>query len=143
MNIPSSLLFQNERIASMYNLSLQWFYIAFAVFLWVLSVSWVIFYFGKQKKVPWDNVIIPMIPWIQDVNFETKIAIYLRYLVYREAFPKHAYSHTSREIRSYMKESSLVNILSDIEKVEYNGETLPLEDRRKIINQLQNYSIKK
>ncbi len=143
MNIPSSLLFQNERISSIYTFSPQGFYVAFGIFVFTFFVIFLLFHLRKKSKISLEKPILPPVPDLLDAEFEVKMANYLRYLIYQVASPKHTYAHTSREIRHYMNDRILIDALSAIEKAEYNNETLSQERRNEIILLAQKYVIKK
>lgn len=142
MNIPSSLLFQNERISSIYEYSPQGFYIVLGIFVSILLVVLTVSYLRKKKKVLLEKTILPpIIPELHDAHFEVKMAKYLRYIIYQIASPKHTYAHTAREIRHYMNDKILVDTLSNLERAEYNCEALSEERKKEIISLAQKYSI--
>ena len=144
MNIPSSLLFQNERISSVYEYSPQGLYIVLGIFVFILLVVFTFSHLRKKKKVLLEKSILPpIIPELHDAYFEVKMAKYLRYIIYQISSPKHTYAHTSREIRNYVNDKILVDTLSNLERAEYNNEALSEERKREIILLIQRYTIKK
>lgn len=143
MDIPSSLLFQNERISNIYTFSPIGFIITLGFFVCIL-VFFRVYSSIKRNRVFGEKSIAPLpIPWIQDEKFEVKIAKFLRYIIAQIASQKHAYAHTSRDISHYMNDAVLIKTLSDVERVEYNGEILSTEKRGEILQIIETYRWKK
>lgn len=143
MDIPSSLLFQNERITDIYTFSPKVFYVTIGIFLCGIILSRILHSAKRKRNLVQEKPSIPPIPWLHDTDFEVKMAKYLRSSIYQIASPRHTYAHTSREIRQYIDKNHLIQALIDIEKAEYNGETLSIEKRREVISLVQSYTIKK
>ncbi len=144
MDIASSLLFQNERISNIYSISLYGVFFAIAVSLIIfISLKILSRRVILSKWVAWRGIPMPIIPHISDENFETKIAVSLRYAITHIVLPRHAYAHTAREVRSYLWDHPMVIALMETENAEYSGDPLSLEKRREIVSVLEEYIAKK
>jgi Ca2+/Na+ antiporter len=131
-----TLIFQIK--PSWYDNSLDSFYIwMICIIICILYLYYLYLKKIQKKNSKQDSITyIPKIPDINDSEFEQKVVYYIKERCQNLAYPHDPFTKTAEELKSYITNENIYNILISAESYLYNWKSFEIIRREDILKNL-------
>lgn len=111
----------------------------------VISITWssLVGFFLFYRNLPkWDiSRVTDSTDWYNLINpndslFIEKTLTEIRHNIAQRYFPKHTWAHLPDDMKSYITDPWLIDIIRQLEWIEYTGKNIEIQEKELINNQL-------